>query len=447
MNDPTPSSRDHALTLLRGNRLAEAKILCRRICQANPRDADSWNLLGAVHGMLGEFQEAEECCRKVIALQPDVVGTYNNLGNALKFQGKTEEAEECYRQALKLMPGYAEAHNNLGNLLKEQGELHEAEIHYRQAIASAPSYADAHSNLGLIRRDQDNLEDAIASYRRALQLDPNHRDALYNLGLALLEKDEFAAAAVVFAQLVRMNPQDSRALEILGTAYACLREFDKAIETYHRALEITPDLVDARYFLAALGNQAVPAQSPAEYVTKVFDTYAPRFDRHLLGNLDYQAPQLLRQAVATAIDGGRKKLEVLDLGCGTGLCGALFRDIAKHLTGVDLSAGMIQKARERGIYDELIVGDLSTPLRESNARYDLIIAADVFIYVGDLSQVFATCQIALQPGGLFAFSTECEGAWNRTRCAAPDAMRTQWITSGHLPAARASKRLASGRRS
>lgn len=198
-------------------------------------------------------------------------------------------------------------------------------------------------------------------------------------------------------------------MEILGTTYARLREFDKAIKTYHRALEIAPDLVDARYFLAALGNQAVPAQSPAEYVTKVFDTYAPRFDRHLLGNLDYQAPQLLRQAVATAIGGGRMDLELLDLGCGTGLCGALFRDIAKYLTGVDLSPKMIQKAREHGIYDELIVGDLLTPLRESNARHDLIIAADVFIYVGDLSQIFATCQIALRPGGLFAFSTECEG--------------------------------------
>ena len=99
---------------------------------------------------------------------------------------------------------------------------------------------------------------------------------------------------------------------------------------------------------------------------------------------------------------------MLDLGCGTGLCGMPFRDIVKRLTGVDLSPRMIRKARERGIYDELLLGDLLTPLQGRDARYDLIVAADVFIYVGDLSAIFAACKIALRPGGLFAFSTEHE---------------------------------------
>jgi len=442
MNDLIESKKNQALALLRSNRLAEAKILYRQICQAIPREAESWNLLGAVHGMLGEFQEAEACCRKVIALQPDAVGTYNNLGNALKFQGRVREAEECYRQAINLMPGYAEAHNNLGNLLKDQGESQKAEVHYRQAVASAPNYADAHSNLGLILRDQDNLEDAIASYRRALQLDPNHRDALYNLGHALSENNESAAAAAIFEQLVRAHPQDSVTWAVLGTTYAQIGEFDKALascqqaivrrpdyadayfrygsvyqlmgqcdkakEMYERALAIEPDMVSARYFLATLSNEAVPRQSPAEYVLQCFDEYAHKFDQHLLVDLAYRAPELLHRAVMRAIGNDRKELELLDLGCGTGLGGAQFRNIAKRLTGVDLSPRMIQKARERGIYDELFVGDLLIPMCGSDARYDLIIATDVFIYIGDLSSVFAAAKFALRPGGFFAISTELE---------------------------------------
>ena len=442
MNDPIQPLKNQALALLRSNRLAEAKTLYSRICQSDRRDADSWNLLGAVHGILGEFQQAETCCRQVIALRPDAVGAYNNLGNALKFQGKQREAEECYRQAIRLMPGYAEAHNNLGNLLKEQDQHQQAEACYRQAIACAPDYADAHSNLGIIQREQGRLDDALVSYRRALQLDPNHRDAQYNLGHALSEQGEFAAGAAAFERLVQIRPQDPNGWIALSTAYSHLGAFDKAVasgqravalgptdaeahfhlgtiyqnldqrdkarEMYDHALALKPGLAKARYFLASLTNEAVPAQPPAEYVRELFDEYADRFDRHLVGQLGYQTPKLLHRAVMRILGEGSGEFDILDLGCGTGLAGVPFRGIARHLSGVDLSPRMIRKARERGIYDELLIGDLLTPLSGSDSRYDLIIATDVLNYIGDLSPVLTACQIALRPGGLLAFSIEYE---------------------------------------
>ena len=442
MNDSMQSRKNQALALLRSNHLTEAKLLYSAICQEIPRDADSWNFLAAAHGMLGEFREAEACCRKVIFLRPDAVGTYNNLGNALKFQGKIKEAEECYREALRLMPEYAEAHNNLGNLLKDQGQHHQAESCYRQAITCAPNYADAHSNLGIIQRDQGKLEEAITNYRHALQIDPNHRDAQYNLGHALCEQGEYAASMAVYEQLTRLCPQDIRSWSALCMMYDQLGEHDKAIasgrqaierghdnadahftlgsvwhhlgqrdkakEMYERALTLDPNMTKARYFLSRLNDKTAPAKPPAQYIIELFDELAHRFDRHLVGQLGYQAPELLHKAVTQMLGDKGKDLTILDLGCGTGLAGAPFRNIAKHLSGVDLSPKMIQKARERKIYDELIVGDLLMPLRGSDPRYDLIIAADVFIYIGDLSEVFAACQITLRPGGLFAFSTESE---------------------------------------
>ena len=114
---------------------------------------------------------------------------------------------------------------------------------------------------------------------------------------------------------------------------------------------------------------------------------------------------MLRDAVGR-LAGGKEGLRILDLGCGTGLCGPQFRDMASALIGVDLSPRMIEKARERGIYDDLIVGDITESLRGEKGAFDLILASDVFVYVGNLDQVFAGCRDTLRGEGIFAFSTE-----------------------------------------
>ncbi len=442
MNERTQFLKKQALAHLRSNHLAEAKVLYRQLCQIDPRDADSWSLLSAVHGMLGEFEHAETCCRRVISMLPDAVGAYSNLGNALRFQGKLDEAERCYRKAIALMPAYAEAHNNLGNLLKQEERIQEAETCYHQAVTFAPNYTDAHNNLGIVQWDQGRSNDALKSYQRALELDPNHRDALYSLGHILFERGDLPAAEKIFERLIKVYPQDVRTWVALGSLHDMSRQPDRAIASFERAISLQPDyaeghfrlgrvfqsmdlrdkartsyeralaldprMANAHYFLASIGNEAVPAEWRTEYVKKTFDDYAERFDATLVKDLRYQAPELLHRAVRRTLGEGRKEIEMLDLGCGTGLCGMPFRDIVKRLTGVDLSPKMIRKARERSIYDELILGDLLTPMQGRDARYDLIVAADVFIYVGDLSAIFAACKIALRPGGLFAFSTEHE---------------------------------------
>jgi predicted TPR repeat methyltransferase len=149
-----------------------------------------------------------------------------------------------------------------------------------------------------------------------------------------------------------------------------------------------------------------PDALPQAYVARLFDDYAPRFDAHLTENLGYRAPALIADALS-AVAPGRCFASALDLGCGTGLMGAPLRERVDRLTGVDLSAAMIAKARERGLYDRLVVDDALAVLgREPPRGFDLIVAADALVYVGDLAPLFAAVATALTADGLFAFSVE-----------------------------------------
>ena len=140
-----------------------------------------------------------------------------------------------------------------------------------------------------------------------------------------------------------------------------------------------------------------------EYVKGLFDQYADAFDEHLIGTLEYKTPALLVDAMRALVTPTAGPLDVLDLGCGTGLCGPLLRPLARTLVGVDLSPKMLAKARERGGYDELVCAELAAYLAGQPQRFDLGVAADVFVYIGDLSEVFAGMRQVLRPAACSAF--------------------------------------------
>jgi predicted TPR repeat methyltransferase len=164
-----------------------------------------------------------------------------------------------------------------------------------------------------------------------------------------------------------------------------------------------------RHLLAAwLGCR--PARAPGDYVANLFDGYAPSYDEHLMVALAYAGPNLLRDLVGDRLErpGGAA---ILDLGCGTGVCGPLFRRVARRLEGVDLSDEMLARARRRQVYDALHRADILDFLARSRRRFDLCLAADVLVYLGDLRPLMAGVARVLEPGGLFAFSVErAEGA-------------------------------------
>jgi predicted TPR repeat methyltransferase len=231
-------------------------------------------------------------------------------------------------------------------------------------------------------------------------------DRRYRFGRDLLARGDIADAADLFVQAAEAAPKFAPAWFALGEAREKLGDRAGAADAFRQALDANPaDSCGAALHLARLGAaDAAFAMSPA-YVRTLFDQYAPRFDA-ALASLHYQAPSRLRAAVERA----RPNMpfdSVLDLGCGTGLAGAAFRPLARHLTGVDLSPAMLAQARAKHIYDRLETRDLLEFLAgEPQSAYDLVIAADAFVYVHDLAPVAAATARALRSGGLFAFTVE-----------------------------------------
>jgi predicted TPR repeat methyltransferase len=224
---------------------------------------------------------------------------------------------------------------------------------------------------------------------------------------AAAAEGDIRAAAEVLEQALERAPGWAAAWFALGEAREKLGDIDAAAEAFRAALRCDPaDAQGAIARLALLGRSDAPAALPAAYVARLFDQYAPRFEAHLTEALGYRAPALIAEALAAAAP-ERRFARALDLGCGAGLMGEALRERIDHLTGVDLSPAMIEKARERGVYDALIVGDATaTLIRQPPAAFDLIVAADSLVYIGDLAPLFVAAAAALTADGLIAFSLE-----------------------------------------
>ncbi len=422
----------------RAGRLAEAEKIYAEILIAEPRHADALHLRGVLAGQTGRNDEAVRWLQESVAIRPDHAEAHKNLGVALKAAGRWDEAIASCRAAVALQPDYAEAFKNLAGALAQHGELDAAIAAYRHAIELRPDFAEAHSGLGVALQQSGRPGDAVAACRRAVALQPGdphfqnnlgtalhasarHDDAIAafraaltlrsdfapahrNLGRALSSAERTDEALAAYQNAARVQPASADALADLAHALRDAGRNAEAIAALQTALALQPDAPAWRHLLAALSGDQSSATTPAEYVRQLFDPYAATFDEHLVRQLAYRVPELLLDAVRSIAP--EKKFDVLDLGCGTGLCGAAFRSAAKKITGVDLSPGMIAQADARGIYDRLITGELTDVMREYADAFDLILAGDVFIYVGDLRHVLAAAARALCSGGLFAFSLE-----------------------------------------
>jgi len=224
---------------------------------------------------------------------------------------------------------------------------------------------------------------------------------------AAADGGDFAAAADLFEQALERAPHWAAGWFALGEAREKLGVLDASAEAFRMCLAADPaDSQGAAARLALVGRTDAPVALPQAYIARLFDDYAARFDKHLTNNLGYRGPALIADALSAAAP-GRRFASALDLGCGTGLMGAALRGQVDRLAGVDLSPAMIAKARERGLYDRLIIGDATAALKdEPPGGFDLILGADALVYIGDLAPLFAAAADALAPKGLFAFSVE-----------------------------------------
>jgi predicted TPR repeat methyltransferase len=240
---------------------------------------------------------------------------------------------------------------------------------------------------------------ALEEAREAVALNPGVAVAVLALGEALLAADLLPTAIAELQRALRLDPDLVRARELVAAAWLKAGEADKALENL-RGLENPP----AGMIAACEAIKSAP-RSDAGYVRHLFDQFSADYDQRMIGQLAYAAPQILFD-LAGLVMAGREQLSILDLGCGTGLAGMVFKPLAARLDGVDLSPAMIEKARARNIYDSLQVGDLEMSLSVPGPSYDLILAADTLVYLGDLAPVFKAVHRRLAPDGTFLFTVE-----------------------------------------
>lgn len=218
-----------------------------------------------------------------------------------------------------------------------------------------------------------------------------------------LASNQSTLAVTLFEQALALRPRDSAAWRGLGKAQVDLGNQGAAKESFARALAIVPYDRYAAHMLAALSGET--DRRATGYVADLFDTYADDFDAHLTDTLNYRIPAAIRSLLAERGPFG----SLLDLGCGTGLVGVALDDIVDNMDGIDIAAKMTRKAHERGLYRHLRTGDALTILADDmqlRGPYDLVTAADVFVYIGPLEAIFVAVAAILAPGGLFAFSVE-----------------------------------------
>ena len=387
-------------------RLDDAVASYRQALTIEPNYADACDNLGTALQAQGHLDEAIASYRRALSIKPDSANASYNLGKALQTQGRLDEAVASYRQALSIRPDMADAYLNLGNIFNAQGKFDEAIECFRNTIRLKPDFAYAYNNLGCALHKQDDLDGAIRSFRRALEFDPSMAEIHNNLGSALKSQGELVEAIGSIKKALALRPDYVDAEYNLGNALKEQNKLDEAIESYRRVLVLDPEHKNAKHMLASLTAETTE-RAPSQYVQELFDDYADKFDTHLVKTLQYNTPAELMALIRQIVEPPMRKWSVLDLGCGTGLVG---QEIAPHtlqLTGVDLSEKMLSKARARNVYHRLVHSDLLPMMRDEEASsYDVIVAADVFIYLGLLDEIVSEARRLLRTGGFFMFSVE-----------------------------------------
>jgi predicted TPR repeat methyltransferase len=290
-----------------------------------------------------------------------------------------------------------------GNQHYQAGRFEQAERDFEASLALLPGRPSTLTNLGAARLKLGRANDALQVLDEALQQEPDNVEALGLRATALAELGLRREALAAFDRVLALDPKIAQAWSLRGSVLNELGRAEEAAHSYQQAIELGADAQLHRYYLAALARDAAPPTAPRQYVEALFDSYADGFDSQLVSGLNYQAPQRLAQGLAAL---QRRFDAALDLGCGTGLCAPLVKPYCARVDGVDLSAGMLEKARSLGVYTQLAHADIHDFLDAADARYDLVIAADVFIYVGALESVFEQVARLMPAGGVFCFSLE-----------------------------------------
>jgi predicted TPR repeat methyltransferase len=430
-----------AMTLLSAGKPEDAATILRSVCTEQNANPEHWLIFGSALANVRDKSGAERAFKKALESGPASLKSFDALIKTLISNEDYKQVLEPLRVYLSLRPGHYNAKLRLITALTRSRRFSEAqrlceeldqvqpeniELMFRKAeiymlkgcvndavqlfneiLAKNPTSVAALMNKGLALKKTGNIDEAIDQFRQATSLNPNLDDAWYTLGLALLGKAEKEQALECLEKAFHINPGNLRAADQLARMYGLFGRTDDATKVYEMILKVQPENARARFYLKAYGNDAQPNRIPPEVIGPAYaaKNAGRKFDA-TLANLDYRTPDILSKAVRESVYIPDKGLDIMELGCGSGLCGSKFSDIAHRLIGTDLSKSMLEAAREKKAYDELYVADLVDVLSSNPAVFDLVLATDVLCFFGDLTDIFRKCHETLRKNGVFGFTVE-----------------------------------------
>ena len=302
-------------------------------------------------------------------------------------------------------------------LLNKQGiaqfkkkQFIEAKIFFEKAIELKSDFVDAINNLGLVQHELGKLDQAVRLYKKAVAIDSNYALESENKILSVIyffSNGNIQDALEILKMLVEKNSTDALLYNMLGGCLASIGHTEMAITNYQKALELEPEYAIPKHMLNSL-TENTSKEPPKQYVKNLFDDYAYRFNDALVNHLQYSLPFIIKELILKSNSEKSQYKNVIDLGCGTGLAGKDLRNISSNLIGVDISENMVSEANKLGIYDTLVVGDIVEKLNASQDKFDLFVALDVLIYIGDAKSIFQAVQKSCKPDSLFVFSVEIQ---------------------------------------
>ncbi|OYP36538.1 tetratricopeptide repeat protein [Rhodopirellula sp. MGV] len=361
-----------AFNALRDNQPELAEQVCDDLLVQAPNHAHAWYVKGISLAQRDDIAAAADSFQKAVDHKSDSATYQYNLGRARSQLHQVEAAVTAYQAAIELKPEMLEARNNLGNCLVNLQRTDEAAEVLRKTATDFPDEAIVHFNLANVLEEIGEYREAIEAYQKAIELDPDFDSARDNL----------------------------------GRTHAGLTDYDSALRVWKDWLEQDPSNPIPRHMIAGITGEQVPVRCDDDYVLNTFDdTFAASYENQL-HRIGYSVPDLVAEAIKQMELPSDGNLNVLDAGCGTGLCSPILRPFAKSLSGIDLSPDMLRLADQTQRYDQLIEGELTAVLTSLDEQFDLVVFGDTLCYFGDLTEVLSVANQCTAKNATLVFTAE-----------------------------------------
>lgn len=375
----------------------------------------------------------------------DKARMHGALGKLLIRQKRWAHAAGELNQAVTLEPKNPAWLLARSEALEKLGHMNQALLDAADAVILDSKNPEASNRLGILLVGVRKFDQAALCFAEALNLKPNDLNYSQHLARTLELLEAYDAADEIYQSMIAQDPmreltyhETAQMHENRGDLAKALAIYDQAIDNNCRSSEIfrrsgiiahkmgDKDMARARFMaglalkpndpvllhFVSLSETYTPKSLPDAFIAERNNQLAANYETEMIGN-NYRIPGLLRQAVMKIrprIDPSRpnpqKLSSVLDLGCGTGMIGIMLSDVAVLLKGVDLSVQMLRSAQLKGVYTEFDVIAADKALTEETRHYELITAAGLMAYIGDVAEFAKKLLGRLQPGGVVIFDFE-----------------------------------------